>query len=165
MVYFIKKPVIQNTTASLSGYGKIFDGNVSSYGVFAELSNSFGILEKPDLRLGLTGNFSWEDLKGSSSDYWLPVDSLKGGGTLTAVINLDFTRERSLSDNLMLYGGYYSDGSGKGGEFSLSNTVQYSNKDFTGYFQLSGSIKGQFDYWSITVEFGADAGLPDLLSL
>lgn len=162
---FIKKPVIQNTSASVSGYAKFFSDAVSSYGIFTELNNSFNVMDKPHVQLGITGSFSWEDSKGTSPDYWVPVDSLKGGGALSASIAVDNTRERAVSDDIRFYGGYYSDDTGSGAEFSLSNTFSYSNRDFNGYLQLSGSVKGQFDYWSFTIELGTDAGLPGLLSL
>ncbi len=162
---FVKKPVIQNTSAMVSGYARFFSDSVSSYGIFTELNNSFGIVDKPEVQLGITGSFSWEDSKGTSPDYWVPVGSLKGGGALSASVAVDNAGERSLSDDIRFYGGYYSDDTGSGGEFALSNTFSYSNKDFNGYLQLSGSVKGQFDYWSFTIELGTDAGLPSLLSL
>ncbi len=162
---FIKKPVIQNTGFSVYGYYKSFSDSNSTYGIFSELNNYFSVLDKPYVRLGLSGNFSVEDSDSTSPDYWVPLDSYRSGGALSIQSTFDLSEDRSLSDEFRLYSGYYSDNDGSGLETVLSNTFNYTKKDFTGYLKLSGSVKGSFDYWSFTIELGADAGLPDLLSL
>ncbi len=163
---FIKKPVIQDTTFSLSGYSRLVaDGN-TLYGLSSQISNNFSLLEKPELLMGITGSFSWDSASaGFSHTYWAPDNAINTGGAvdLSAVFNTE--DDQSLADALRIYAGYYSDSQGKGLSLDVSNKVTFTNKDFNGYLKFSGSVKGNFDYWSFTVELGADAGLPELLSL
>ncbi len=165
---FIKKPVIQNTGLSVSGYLQFLDDNNSIFGVSSEVNNYFLILDKPETTFGITGSFSWESSKIdslNSPSYWLPVDSYRGGGAVSVSSEFDLNRDISFSDDLRFYSGYYSDDTGNGLALELSNVLNYNRKDFSGYLKLSGTMKGNFEYWSFTIEFGADAGLPDLLSL
>ena len=163
---FIKKPVIQDTTFSLSGYSRLVaDGN-TLYSLSSQVSNNFTLLEKPEMKMGITGSFSWDSATDESEQYWTPNNAIKTGGAvdLSAVFNT--ADDQSLADALRIYAGYHSDSDGKGLSLDVSNKVTFTNKDFNGYLKLSGSVvKGNHDYWSFTVELGADAGLPELLSL
>ncbi len=162
---FIKKPVIQDTGLSLSGYSQYMDDGNSTYGIFSEVNNYFTILDKPDTTMGITGNISWENSSWKSV-YWVPLDSFRGGGSLNLSTDFSVGKNYSLSDNFRFYSGYYSDSDGTGIEFEVSNAFRYTKKDFNGYLKLAGTYKkADPDYWSFTIEFGADAGLPDLLSL
>ncbi len=163
---FIKKPVIQDTSYSLTGYFRsITDGN-ALYGLSSQLSNNFSLLEKPELQMGITGSFSWDSASVTAAPtYWTPYNAVTAGGAVDLSGSFNTGEDTSLSDALHLYAGYYSDDLGKGLSLNLSNNVTFTNKDFSGYVKVSGSVKGNFDYWSVTVELGADAGLPELLSL
>ncbi len=162
---FIKKPVIQNTGISVYGSDKFYSDNNSTYSISSEINNYFRVAEKSDVSMGILGYLSWEDSSGNSTDYWSPSESLRAGGSINVLSSFPWSEEGAIGDNLRFSTGYYSDDTGSGVEMSLSNEINYSNKAFSGYLKLSGSVKGRFDYWSFTIELGADAGLPDLLSL
>lgn len=162
---FIKKPVIQDTLFSLTGYSRFIQDGNTLFGLSSQISNSFSLLEKPEIQMGITGSFSWDSaLDTAAHTYWVPDNAVNAGGAVDLSGVFSTGDDASLADALSLYAGYYSD-QGKGLSFNMSNKVTFTNKDFNGYLKVSGSVKGNFDYWSFTVELGAAAGLPALLSL
>ncbi len=162
---FIKKPVIQDTTFSFSGYSCLAGDGNTLYGLSSQISNNFTLLEKPEMQMGITGSFSWDSATDESEQYWTPNDELNTGCAVDLSAVFNGADDQSLADALRIYAGYYSDSDGKGISLDISNKFTVTNKDFSGYLKVSGSVKGNFDYWSFTVELGADAGLPELLSL
>jgi tetratricopeptide (TPR) repeat protein len=169
---FTKKPVIEDTSLRLSGYGKYMDDDNLIWGSFFELINSNMITSKPDIFLDIMGNFSYEDSSGVGSSYWSPDGVLAAGGGLELLTSFMAGEESYVHNRIRFASGYYLDGDTSGVSFEIGDTLRYERKEFSGYFRVLASFKNQttpvsdpMNYWSLTFELGGRASLPDLLSL
>jgi len=166
-------PFVEDTVFSLSGNGKfINDGNFTWY-TGIQLANDLELLREPAMDLNLIADFTFEDAKEDSDNYWTPDDSLKTGLTLGLTIAPVITDKISLVEKFWFNTDFYSTSSdnSKGLSFELGNRFEYTKGDFTTYLNLVGSFDKQLDpvdsgikYWSFTLEVGVNALFPDYLT-
>ncbi len=169
---FTNRPVLKDSSMRLSGYGKLMNDSNIIWGSFFELINSNLLRSEPDISLNIKGNFSFEDSTSSSSSYSSPDGVLYAGGGLELLGSHSLSGDTLLNNKLRLVSGYYIDGDNSGVSFEIGDTLGYERKAFSGYFRVFSTFKNRIapdnnpmDYWSLTIELGGNANLPDLLSL
>ncbi|MCF6335468.1 MAG: hypothetical protein L3J12_06980, partial [Spirochaetales bacterium] len=107
---FVKKPVIEDSSMRLSGYGKYMADDNLIWGSFFELINSNILNTSPDIILDLKGNFSYEDSTSISSSYWSPERVLAAGGGVELFTSFEMGKESFLKNRVRFTAGYYKDG-------------------------------------------------------
>ena len=173
---FIKTeiPFIEDTAIFMSGYSKFLsDGNLNWF-ASAVLSNSIQLVRQPVMNLNISLDFSIEDALTASLNYWTPEMSILTGLNLEYAADFYFKNDISLSERLWFNTDFYSNGAdnSQGLAFEVGNRFSYKKRDFTTYLNIAGSFTTRLaptpsniiDYWSLTIELGVNALLPDLLT-
>ena len=163
---FTNMPVIKESSTLISGFGRrVEDGNII-YGGSFEIFNEVKIHTNPNISLNLSTRVVYEDSTvGPTENYWAPTASLTGGGGIEVSGEFNLNDNITIADRLGFTANYFSENNDSGFDFTLGNTFEYTKGAFNGYIRLEGTIRDTMDYWSVSVIFGASAGLPELLSL
>ena len=163
---FTNKPVLKESSTLISGFGRqVEDGNII-YGGSFEFLNEVKIHTDPNISLNLSTRVVYEDsTEGFTENYWAPSVSLTAGGGMEAAAEFYLKDNITIGDRLGFSADYFSDVRDSGIDYTLRNTFDYTKGAFTGYIRLEGTVRDNREYWSMSIIFGASAGLPELLSL